>query len=91
MARANRPLFWIANPNRRKTSNPPALASGARAAVGRPAMKTDGSVSAAMNGIHSRPGEFAQRAFTYGLRPSASHAGDGRRIRIGILDDESAI
>ena len=45
-----------------------------------PAKKTSGSASAGMSGTHSIPEPSAQRAFTSGLKRSAFHAADGRRI-----------
>jgi hypothetical protein len=60
-----------------------ALASAARSAAGCPERKTNGSASADIRGIALIREASAQRAFTSGLRPSASLATDGRRIRIG--------
>src|SRR5215469_10510387 len=57
--------------------------SAARCAAGRLGKKTNGSASGAMIGIHSRREASAQLAFTNGLKPSASLAAGGRRIRIG--------
>jgi len=68
---------------------PPALASDARSAVGRPARKTSGSAPAGSSGIHSTLGESAQPACTNRLRPSASRAADGRRIRCGTRNRET--
>jgi deazaflavin-dependent oxidoreductase (nitroreductase family) len=46
---------------------------------------TIGLAPAATSGIRSIPGESARRAFTSGLRLSASSVAGGRRIRIGTL------
>jgi hypothetical protein len=57
-------------------------------AVGRPAKTTNGFAPAATSGTRSRPEASAQPACTSGLKPSASLAADGRRIRIGMLIHE---
>jgi hypothetical protein len=62
----------------------PLCASGARSAVGRPAKKTNGFVTADASGTRSIPEVSAQPAFTSGLKRSASRAADGRGIRTGM-------
>jgi hypothetical protein len=64
-------------------SEPPRV-SALRSAVGRLAKKTNGSAPADMSGTRSIREASAQHVFTSGLRRSASHAADGRRIRIGM-------
>jgi steroid delta-isomerase-like uncharacterized protein len=44
-----------------------------------------------MSGTRSTPEASAQPAFTSGLRPSASHAADGRRTRCGTQSEINAI
>ncbi len=57
-------------------------------AAGRPARMTAGLAPAGTSGKRSIPGESARRAFTSGLRRSASSAAAGRRIQTGIRNDE---
>lgn len=59
-------------------------ASIAHCAAGRPARKITGSASAVIRGVHSTRERYAPRAFTSGLRLSASLAADRRRIRTGM-------
>ena len=61
-----------------------ARASVARSAAGRRAKKTNGFAPAAMSGILSTREASALRACTTGVRPSASRAHGGRRIRSGM-------
>jgi hypothetical protein len=55
--------------------------------LGHLAKRTNGSAPAALSGTHSIREECVQPAFTSGLRPSASHAADGRCIRTGMRID----
>ena len=59
-------------------------ASVARSAAGRPTKKISGLAPAAMSGTLSTREASAQPVSTSGLRPSASLAADGRRIRSGM-------
>jgi adenine-specific DNA methylase len=77
----NRQLFWIAT--KRRAQVRPNRASVARSAAGRHAKKTNGFAHADTNGIPSTREASAQHASISGLRPSASLAADGRRIRCG--------
>ena len=77
-------LSWIPTSIKRRVSTRPAPASGARCAAGRRAKKTNGSAPADTNGTRSTREECVPLACTSGLRPSASRAAAGRRIRIGI-------
>jgi hypothetical protein len=63
-------------------------ASAARSAAGRPGKRTDGLVTAGMNGTPSTREESAQPASTNGLKPSAYHVADGRRTRISMGSKE---
>jgi hypothetical protein len=81
-------LSRIVRPIKRKASIPPVLASGVHFAVGRPARKIAGFVTADTNGTRSTPGASALPASTSGLRPSASHAPAGRCIRVGMLNEK---
>jgi hypothetical protein len=87
MTLPNRQLFWIASPIKRKASTPPARASAAHSAVGGPGRKTYGLVPVVTNGTRSIRAGFVRPAFISGLKRSASHAVDGRRIPSGIRSD----
>lgn len=76
---------WIANSQKRRAMIPPARASAARSAVGRPAKRTNGFAPADTNGTRLRREECARRASTSGLRRSASLAADGRRTQNGMF------
>ena len=73
-----------------RASTPPARASAARCAAGRRERKTCGLVAAAMSGIRSQRAGFARRAFTNGLRPSASLVLGGPRTPIGMQNSKIA-
>jgi len=73
-----------------ETGTHPVLASAAPFAAGLPGKKIDGSAPVGMSGIPLIPEASALPAFISGLRLSASHAADGRRIRTGILIRENA-
>jgi hypothetical protein len=64
-----------------ETETHQAHASAARSVVGRSERKTSDSASADTRGIPLIGEASAQRAFTSGLKPSASRAADGRCIR----------
>jgi hypothetical protein len=66
---------------------PLARAFGARFAVGHPARKTTGFVTAAISGTRLIPEECAPRVSISGLQRNASHAPDGRRIPTGMRTD----
>jgi hypothetical protein len=87
-SRMTSPSFWIASLLKTRATNPPALASDARSAVGRHGNTTAGRVAAAIYGTRSTLGEFAPPVFTSGLQHSASRAPGGRRIRIGTSNDQ---
>src|ERR1039458_8160428 len=91
MTLPNRPLCWIANPTKRKTSTPPVLASAARSAAGRPEKKTDGLVTADTNRTRSIVEASAQPVSINGLRRNAFHAADGRRIRFGTRSKSASL
>ena len=74
-------------PNQDKSHEPSGPRSAARSAAGRRAKKTDGSAPAATNGTLSIQEKCVKPASISGLRPSASLAGDGRRIRSGMRDE----
>jgi hypothetical protein len=65
----------------------PALASAARSAAGHPAEKTDGVASADTNGTRSILEACAPRAYTNGLRHSASRALAGRHTQNGMCSN----
>src|ERR1700693_1105932 len=79
---------WIASLIRSRATNPPVLASDARSATGRPAKKTNGSAPADHEWNTFDTGGVCPPACISGQRPSAYCAGDGRRIRIGMLNDK---
>ena len=56
-----------------------------------PRKETAGLAPAATSGIRSIREECVQRAFISGLRPSASRAVGGRRIRIGMRSDRTPV
>jgi hypothetical protein len=65
-------------------------ASAVCSAAGRRATKTNGFAPAAMSGTPSTPEGSVPPACTSGLRPSASRAHGGRRIRSGMRSNEAA-
>lgn len=67
------------------------IASVARCAAGRHAKKISGSAPADTGGTPSTLEASAQRAFTSGLKLSASRAADGRRILSGMPNDDVAL
>jgi hypothetical protein len=81
------PPFWIASLTGRRASTHRVRASAARSAPGRPAKKTSGPAPAATPGTRSTPEGFSPPVSTVGLRPNASRAPDGRRIRIGTRNN----
>ncbi len=83
------PLLLSASLIKTRASTRPARASAARSAAGRRERKTCGLVAAAMSGIRSQRAGFARRAFTNGLRPSASLVLGGRRTPIGMQNSEA--
>jgi hypothetical protein len=84
MTLPNRQLFWIANSTKRRAPVPLIRASAVRSAVGRPAKKTDGFVTADTHGTRSIPEASALPASISGLRLSAFLVAAGRRIRTGM-------
>jgi len=72
---------------RRSPANPNRRVSAARSAAGRLAKRTNGSASAVIRGTRLKREAYVPRACTSGLKLSASHAADGRRIRSGMLID----
>jgi hypothetical protein len=87
MTLPNRQLFWIANSKKRKARVLLIRASAARSAAGRPAKKTDGVASADTNGTRSILEACAPRAYTNGLRHSASRALAGRHTQNGMCSN----
>jgi hypothetical protein len=71
--------------------SPPAPTSDASSAVGRPARTTSGLAIVGIYGTRLIREECAQLACTNGLKPSASRAVGGRRIRIGTQGRIGAI
>ena len=82
-------LLLITNWMKRRATNPPALASAAHFAAGRPVRTTAGLAPAALSGTRSTRQQCAPPASTSGLQPSASSVAAGRRIRIGIARNGS--
>ena len=75
---------WIVSLMRTRASTPPAHASGAHSAAGRPSRMTSGLVAAGTSGTRSIRVECALPAFISGLKPNASRAVEGRHIRSGM-------
>ena len=77
-------MFWIERLRKRRAGSQQVRASGARYAAGRPGKKTNGFASAVIRGTPLTQEVSAPRAFTSGLRRSASRAADGQRTRSGM-------
>lgn len=69
---------------KKRATIPLARASVASYAAGRPAKPINGSASAVIRGTPSTRAACARPACISGLKPSASHAADGRRTRSGM-------
>ncbi len=87
MTLPNRQLFRIANSSKRRARVLPTRASVALCAAGHPAKKTDGVASADTNGTRSILEACAPRAYTNGLRHSASRALAGRHTQNGMCSN----
>jgi hypothetical protein len=87
MTLPNRLWSWIVNSTKRKARVLLIRASAARSAAGRPAKKTDGVASADTNGTRSILEACAPRAYTNGLRHSASRALAGRHTQNGTCSN----
>jgi hypothetical protein len=74
-----------------RASTPPAPASGARPADGRPTRTTVGLVAAATDGIRSIRVECARRVSISGLQPSASRAAAGRPIPLASAGQDAGL
>jgi hypothetical protein len=83
-------LLLIVNPIRRKASTPPALASAAPSAAGRPAGMTAGLAPVGTNGTPSTLEACVPPASSNGLRRNASPVSSGRRILIGMRSERAS-
>jgi hypothetical protein len=89
MTMPNRLSLLIVSPTKRKASTPPAPASAAPSAAGRPAEMTAGLAPVGTNGTPSTLAGYAPPASINGLRRNASPVSSGRHTRIGMGSDSA--